>query len=136
MRIYCKATGGYSVNSYVNKVGKFIYNKIDSAYKYKVSSNMNDIYMIVMYQIPMPSRIPGGKTEYSEVYEMVIDINVTTYQNKLRINLIEISPDERTLDHFTVDVMRDEDVLNVDRKIMERIRKRLYKMYADYEFIF
>lgn len=125
-----------STNYNINKVGKYLYKHIDSAYKYKISSNMYDVYIKVLYQIPMLSKKPRGGTEYSDVYEMVIDINISTYQNKLRINLIEVDPDELTLDHFTVEVKGDADAQLLSKKILARIEKRLNKLYDGYEFIF
>lgn len=136
MRIYCSSNNFIPANSYVNKVGKYLYNHIDSAYKFKTSSNMYDVYMVVYYQIPyLPDR-PGGDITYSDIQEMRIDINITTYLTKLRINLIQMTPDERTLDHFTIDVEKVSDIRMIFSKILDRIQKKLIKMYEGYEFIF
>ena len=120
----------------VNKVGKYLYKHIDGAYSYKVSVNTNDIYMVIYYQVPMMSMRPGQKSQLSDLQEMHININVTTYQNKIRINMIEMSPDEVTLGF---DVYPPEMLYNLYEyrdKILDRIRMRLEKLYEGYEFIF
>lgn len=120
----------------VNRVGKYLFKHIDGAFKYSKSSNQYDIYFTLLYQIPYWERIPGKGSEYNDVHEMTIDINLTTYQNKLRVNVIETSPEERTIGY---DLYRPEvlmDLPSAMKLIWFGVIKRVSKAYKDYDFIF
>lgn len=127
---------GKPVNQIVNIVGKYLYNTVDSAYKIKNTTNTCDVYMKVYYQIPQLSTRPGRTKTYSDIYEMGINISLTTYQNKLRMNLIVMDPEEETL-NFTV--WAPEKLINLEeakKKILTKVEKTLTKYFAEYEFIF
>ena len=83
----------------VNSIGKYLYKNLSGSINFKKSSNMFDIWTIVLYQIPSELIKKYNLTEdkYKEDHEMVININITTYQEKIRVNLIEETPDEVTL---------------------------------------
>ena len=55
------------------------------------SPNMVDIYFIVLYQLKEDLRTEDDH----DMHEMSINLNVTTYSNKVRINIIEVSPKEK-----------------------------------------
>ena len=121
----------------VNKIGKYLYKHISGADRYKVSGNINDVWFTVLYQIPEYSIKPGQGMRYSdEVYDMRININVTTYRNKIRVNLIEVSPEERTLGHFVYMPEQVQQVATICDDIIEDIQKRLNKIFEDYNFIY
>ena len=96
---------------------------------------MVDIYTTVLYQIPQKALRPGDPDSLSEVQEMNIDINLTTYQNKLRMNLIELSPDERTLGFYVIVPEKIEDEDFAKDWIMSNVRKTLNKLFDGYIFI-
>lgn len=118
----------------VNRIGKYLFKHIDGAYNYKTSSNMFDVYFFILFQLKEENRLPGI-TNY-DMQEMHIDLNITTYQNKIRINLIEISPDEKTIgyDLFYPDELAD--LPSAYTKIVKRIHSKLSKYYKDYDFIY
>lgn len=116
----------------VNRIGRYLYNHIDSAYRYKASSNTSDVYMTVMYQLPVVRRPIGDQ----EVHEMHIIISVTTYADKIRVNLIEISPDEITLGHMAIPQDMVDNLDDLKKYILARIQKLLNKRYANYDFIY
>lgn len=121
----------------VNKIGKYLYKHIGGADRYKISGNQNDIWFTVLYQIPEYSTRPGEGMRYSdEVYDMQININVTTYRNKIRVNLIEVSPEERTLGHFVYMPEQVQQVATICNVIIQDIAKKLNKVFADYNFIY
>ena len=88
---------GLKIQQVLNKVGKYLYKHIDSSYKIQFSGNMCDVYIKVYYQLKYWDRIPGKGPEYNDVHEMPININLTTYQNKIRVNIIEADENERIL---------------------------------------
>ena len=125
-----------SASQQVNRVGKYLYNHIDGAFNYKKGSNMFDVYFTILYQIPYLQRIPGKGYEYNKLHEMTININITTYQNKLRVNVIEMTPEEKTLgcDVYTPDKLKD---LGAARDLIySKVTKRIAKEFKDYEFLF
>lgn len=142
MKIYCKThtkqtyQPNISTNLQVNKVGKYLYKNIDGAFKYETSSNTCDVYFTLLYQIPYWQRIPGKGTEYNDVHEMTIDINLTTYQNKIRVNILEMTPDERTLGSFVLKPEQLYDLENTKQIIFDKVTSRVKVMYSEYDFLF
>lgn len=121
----------------VNKIGKYLYKHIDGADRYKISGNQNDIWFTVLYQVPEYSTQIGRGMKYSEeVYDLQLNINVTTYRNKIRVNLIEVSPEERTLGHFVYMPEQVQQVATICNVIIQDIAKKLNKVFADYNFIY
>lgn len=118
----------------VNKLGKFLYRHLDGAFKYEQHDNMCDVYITVLYSIPADIA-----TRYEldpEIHEMTIDVNITTYQNKIRVDTIEVSPEECTLgfDLFPPEMMQD---LNAALdKVYAKVVKRITNRYKDWDFIF
>lgn len=133
MKIYIRSANQNNLpaSTQVNRVGKFLYNHLDGAYKYTKSPNMYDVYVTLLYQL---------KPEYgggvNEVEEMTININITTYQNKVRVNTIEMTPMERTLGY---DIMKPEEMIDL-QKAMEIIKwkvgNRIRKAYKEYIILF
>ena len=115
----------------INIVGKYLYNHLDGAFKYVKSGNMNDVYVTLLYQLKEEL---GGNP--NDVQEMTIDINITAYQNKLRINTIEMDPMERTLGH---DIMKPEELVDLKQTkeiIIWKVGNRIRKAYKDYVILF
>lgn len=120
-------------NKQVKRIGQYLYRHIDGAYDYRSGSNEFDIYFLLLFELKKELREPDK--DYP-VEEMHIDINVTTYSNKIRINLTEISPMERTIGFDLYDPSDTMDLQKIYPKIMDRIYKRIYKAYEDYYFVY
>lgn len=122
----------------VNTVGKYLYKNIDSAFKFDKSSNMFDVYFTILYEVPREIRKKYNLTEekYNQLNEMTININITTYQNKLRINLTEQDPHELTLGSLIYNPDKDENINSLRLKILTYLQKRLEKRYDGWDFIF
>lgn len=122
----------------VNRIGKYLYKHIDGAFRMQTSPNTCDVYVTVLYQIP-PEFLQkyGIKDEkYEQVYEMIINLNITTYQNKLRVNVIEMTDKEKTLG---CDVYKPEILENLQQSaelIFNKVCKRISRAFKDYEFLF
>lgn len=139
MKIFCKSGGAQNnppPNQFINKIGKYLNKSLSGAYKMKIGPNMCDVYTLVLYQLPRFQQIPGKGKEYNDVHEMKYVISISAYADKIRVSLIEISPNEKTLgfNTYTVDQM-----LNLKdgcELIYHNICKRLQKEYKDYNFLF
>lgn len=117
----------------VKRIGQYLYKHIDGAYDFKSSSNNYDVYFLLLYELKKELRESGK--EYP-VQEMKININVTTYQNKVRINIIELTPQERTIGFDLYTPEKVQDLQKAYTVIMEKIYKRIYRAYGDYYFLY
>lgn len=117
----------------VKRIGQYLYKHIDGAYDFKSSSNNYDVYFLLLYELKKELREPGK--DYP-VQEMRININVTTYQNKVRINIMELTPKERTIGFDLYTPEKVQDLQKAYPVIMEKIYKRIYKAYEDYYFLY
>ena len=136
MKILCKSNMMLSANQQVNRVGKYLYNNLDGAFKYKTSSNTCDVYFTLLYQLPLDMQEPDKGKEYNDVHEITVDINITTYQNKVRVNVIEMTPMQRTLGYDLYEPYILENLENAKKRILNKIIKRVSKAYSDYDFLF
>lgn len=140
-KILCKSNNNNNniklqAGQQVNRIGKYLNKHLDGAYKIKMSPNMCDVYVTLFYQIPYLQRIPGKGREYNSVHEMTLDINITTYQNKVRVNVIEMTPEERTLGYDCYSLERLQNLEEAKELIFNRIVKKVSKAYQDYDFVF
>ena len=109
----------------VNRIGKYLYEHVDGAYKFQKDRNTYDLYVEFQYQ-DMPKY-----TESPPINTMIINISLTTYQNKIRVNIIEVSPQSRTLGY---DLFKPELLDNLQvaqNEILKRVKSRVYKAYPD-----
>ena len=135
MKILCK-NQELQAGQQVNRVSKYLYKHLDGAFKLEKHPNMCDVYITLLYQIPRLQQIPGKGKEYNDVKEMTLDLNVTTYQNKLRVNIIEMTPEERTIGHDTYSPEKLIDLEKASELIYNKVVKRVSKAYEEYDFIF
>lgn len=119
----------------VNRVGDYLYKNIDGAFKKVKTGNMCDVYFMILYQVPKLQR-RFGHPEDREMNEMHINLNITTYQNKIRVNVLEVSPEERTLGSYVFSPEMMSDLPNAKKVIYDKVVKRVSKVYEEYDFIF
>jgi hypothetical protein len=74
--------------------------------------------------------------ELNDVDEMTINVSITTYQNKIRVNTIEVDPMERTLGYDLFKPEEMVDLVSASKKIMEKVHKRIKKAYEKYDILF
>ena len=138
MKILCKTGGAkydMQAGQQVNKIGQYLYKHIDGAFKIEKTANTCDVYFMLLYQIPQRQR-RFGHPEDREMKQMDINLSITTYQNKIRVNVIEVSPEERTLGCYTY---RPEELVDLEaakEKILKKVINRVSKVYEDYDFVF
>lgn len=115
----------------VNQIGKFLYSNLDGAFKFKTTPNTFDVYVMLLYREPYIKNVSDP-----EVHEMVLNLSITTYLNKIRVNVIEVSPEERTIGF---DVYEPESLYNLREgavMIYNKVCKRIARAYKEYEFLF
>jgi hypothetical protein len=121
----------------VNRVGKHLYNNIDGAYKFSKEANHYYVYLTVLYELP----VYVGKNKirkYSEdgMQDVNVMLDITTYQNKIRVNTILKNPDEVTLGFDLFRPNQFENLHDGCEKIEQKIRKRIDKYFEDYETLY
>lgn len=136
MKILCKSSVKLPANQQVNRIGKYLYNNLDGAFKYTTSSNMCDIFFTLLYQLPLDMQEPDKGEEYNDVHEITVDINITTYQNKIRVNVIEVTPQERTLGYDLYEPKLLENLESAKSRIFKKVVKRVSRAYSEYDFLF
>lgn len=97
---------------------------------------MYDVYITVRYQVPYVEGISDKLRNSNDVNEMTVNLNITTYQNKIRVNLIEMSPKERTLGYDLYAPEKLENLEDAMHLIFNKVVKRLNKAYENYDFSF
>lgn len=122
----------YQGGQAVNIIGKYLFKHTDGAYNFKKGANTYDIYFTILYQLKEEYRTE----EDHDMHEMNINISITTYSDKLRMNIIEISPREKTLGFNTFALTKFNDLQSGYELVMKTVLKRLNKEYEDYDFIF
>lgn len=140
MKILCKTDLKIESGKAVKMIGKHLKKNLGGAYKLVMSANTCDVYFLIYYEVLKLHKLIGnspGKEEYNKVHEMHIDLNITTYQNKVRVNLIEITPEERTIgyDLYKPEIIQS-DIVHARELIWSKVQKRLMKAYEGYDFAF
>lgn len=121
----------------VNKLGEYLYKELDSAYKFNKSSNLYEVYLEAYYQVPHYGDHPQDKIKYDdEIKTMKLLISITYYDEKIRINLIELGQYEPTVAHKTYKIKELGTLSNAKRTVDKLIKDSLTKYFKDYEFIF
>lgn len=142
-RIYIKSNQQHTMQpgQLINKLGKYIYKNLDGAYNIKYSPNTCDIDIVVLYEIPrgiLQKYAEEMKNVDDSVKEMNININLTTYNNKIRMNLIILDELERTIGQkvYPMDKLLELSMKSRKDLIMKDIFNLLSREFEDYEFIF
>ncbi len=120
--------GSPPVNRICKKVAEYLYKHIDGAYNISERANRFVVSFMLLYS---EKNNPKAKLQ-----EMHFNIDIATYSNKIRVNLIEISPEERTL--FFIAYPPDEAMVYevVRQKIMDKLQAKLRGVYSDYDFVY
>lgn len=120
----------------VKELGKYLYKNLDSAYNQKSSGNTYDVYMTVYYQVPEYMQVPWMDDQYNDLQEMNILLDLTTYQNKIRINIFIDDETEKTLGYYLLPPETLHDIEKAKDRILKIVKNRLNKEFEGYEFIF
>ena len=122
-----------SANQQVKRIGQYLYRHIDGAYDYRSGPNSFDVYFVLLYELKPELREPD---QDCPVEEMGINLNITTYQNKIRINITEITPQERTIGSDVYPPGKVQDLNKAYSLIMSKIYRRICRAYEDYHFMY
>lgn len=123
--------------SQVKRLGKYLKDNLTGVYKVVEPPNEYIIYTTILYQIDPEVRKMlkryqkefQGKEE--DIYEMNIYLNITTYSQYIRVNVIQLDEYEVTLGYLRLD---REDLISLPyckKKIVDYVKKRIETKYKD-----
>ena len=116
--IYARSDSG----SIVNKVGKYLKNHIDGAYKIKFTPMTCEVTMTMYYQVE------GDPNTFND---MDFEISITSYQNKVRVNLTEVTRMEKTIGQIILNENELKDLSLAKKKILTALKKAIAKEYQE-----
>ena len=111
----------------IKKVGKYLYKNIDGSYKIAFHPMECEIFMFMYYQVP-------GVADSMD--EMKFIISITSYSNKLRINLTEDTELEKTIGQLILFPEELNDLELVKKKVLTMIKKSINKEFQDFDFVY
>lgn len=119
-----------NAGAYVNRIGKYLKQNLDGAYKIQFNPMECEVFMEMLFEIP------DQRDTYGEIRFL---ISIVSYQNKLRINLTEITEAEKTVGQIILtdaDLESMSDFLPIRQKIVKYINKFLKKEYPEYYLVY
>lgn len=136
MNIYSGYAQSTPPNQVVNMIGKYLFRHLIGAFKQVRTANSYDVYVTLLYQLPWGMRKPGLGKEYNDVHEMTLDLSITTYQNKIRVNIIECDNNNRVLGYDVFPLELFNNLENAKSRIFNRVCERITNAYSEYDFLF
>lgn len=140
----------FNANSLVNPLGQYLFKNLDGATNFEKSSNMCEVTTIVLYQMPYEIRkkynIPDS--EATDVHEKELGINITSYNQKIRINILDNDENQETLGIKVIDLsipkyakyqsqnLRVKLFELIKSEIEKFIKKKLEDKYQYYDFLY
>ena len=123
--------------SQVKRLGKYLKDNLTGVYKVQEPPNEYIIYTTILYQIDpevrkMLKKYPKefqGKEE--DIYEMNIYLNITTYGQYIRVNVIQLDQYEQTLGYMRLE---PKDLISLPYckdKIVKYVKRVIEKKYKD-----
>lgn len=122
----------------VNSIGRSIFKSTDTAFKCVKSSQHCEVFFEVLYEIPPRLReaynLEGSP--YDDINTMIVSIDLTSYDNKVRANVIEQDPNELTLGHKTFSLDKYPDNKAMRDAVVAFMYSSVAKRYQDFDFIY
>ena len=123
--------------SQVKRLGKYLKDNLTGVYKVKEPPNEYVIYTTILYQIDPEVRKMlkkyqkefQGKEE--DIYEMNIYLNITTYGQYIRVNVIQLDQYEQTLGYMRLEPKELISLPYCKDKIVKYVKRVIEKKYKD-----
>lgn len=121
-----------TINQQINRIGKYIYHNIDGAVGYKTKPNKSIVTFLMYFQYD-----PDKVEQYDiDLQEIKIEIDITTYNNKIRVDMIELDPNERTLGYYLYSPESANDITYIKDDILNKLNKRIRKFYGRFLYLY
>lgn len=120
------------LNQQINRIVKYLYHNIDGAISYRTEPNKS-IVTFLMYFQDDPSTVNQSDFNLNEIK---IEIDVTTYNNKVRVDMIELDPNQRTLGYYLYSPESIQDMKYIRNDILNKLSKRIRKFYGQFLYLY
>lgn len=151
MKIYAKKQNkGKNKNLYYNnmplpskvkELGKYLKNNLEGVYKVEEPPNEYIVHTTILYMIKpevrqamkqYPTELKGIE---DEIYEMNIYLNITTYGQYIRVNVIKDDAGQETLGYMRLEPQDLISMPHCQDKIVKYVKKRIENKYENYEVL-
>ena len=124
MKIFCatQLLSDMPTSKLVNVLGRYLYAHISGTFRYTKTSNSYEIYI---------STIQQDTANESKPHQFIVSLNLTTYQNKIRVEVIAHTPKEETLGFAVFQPDSFDDLDDARISILKAVNKMLYKAYSN-----
>ena len=120
------------INQQINRIGKYLYHNTDGAVSYRTEPNKS-IVTFLMYFQDDPNTVAQSDFNLNEIK---IEIDVTTYNNKVRVDMIELDPNQRTLGYYLYSPESTQDMKYIRNDILNKLNKRIRKFYGQFLYLY
>ena len=136
--MYILSSSNVNLNKVVNSLGKAIYKRLEGSYSFKKTSNMYEIKSTILYQIPkqISDRYNLVDEERNKVNVMDVTVNITTYSDKIRVEVIEVTPEEKTIAFRTFKSDWFDNIQTGINYVYSFITSSIEKEFNGYELLF
>lgn len=136
--MYILTSSTVNLNKVVNSLGKAIYKRLEGSYSFKKTSNMYEIKSTILYQIPkqISDKYNLVDEERNRVNVMDVTVNITTYSDKIRVEVIEVTPEEKTIAFKTFKSDWFDNVQTGINYVYSFITSSIEKEFNGYELLF
>lgn len=111
----------------VKKLGKSLKSELDGIYAIQFKPNTCRLKMRMYYQL----------TDNPDSFrELHLFIDIATYQDKLRINIIEDTANEQTLGQIILTEQQANNFNDVRKKVLNCIEKSISKKYGNFDYVY
>jgi uncharacterized protein with NRDE domain len=133
--------GTMALPSKVRELGKHLANNLEGVYKVKEPQNQYEVYTTILYMIKPETR--KAMKEYPEelkgieddIYEMNIYLNITTYGQYIRVNVIVDDDNKETLGYLRLEPEELTNKQHCQDKIVNYVKKRIESKFTNYEVL-
>lgn len=120
------------LNRLINKLGEYLYHNIDGAISYKTKPNKSIVTFLMYFQYD-PDKVEQSDIDLQEIK---IEIDITTYNSKIRVYMIELDPNERTLGYYLYSPESANDIRYMKDDILNKLNKRISKFYGEFLYLY
>lgn len=137
-KMIISASTTQEANKVCNTVAKSIKKKLDGAYKFEKSSNICELWSTILYQIPkdVSDRYGLDRPTREKVNVMDVLIHFTSYSGKIRVEVTELQPNEKTIGFKLFKLNAFDDMQKGIKSVMDFIQKSIEKEFDGYEILF
>ena len=126
------------LNKIVNSIGKYLYKNLEGSYSLKKHSNSCEVKFTVLYQIPknVSDKYSLAKAERDKVNVMDVCADVATYGNVLRVEILQITPESKTVAFKSFKAPAPLNVQKFLKRVLQFVTSSIEKEYEGYEVLF